>query len=239
MQKFIGVAALALSVITQSGCDGQRLVGSGNVSTETRTVGEYHKVALKGFMDVEFTQGPAQAAVIEAEDNIIPYITLEVHGDQLVVDIKDHISIKSHKDVKIRLTAPDVHQLSLSGSGNLRIMNTLENEEPVKINLAGSGNVEGAVNSPKISASSAGSGNISLKGETKDLDLNIAGSGNFEGEELHTESTDITIAGSGNADVHASVRLEAKIMGSGDVSYKGSPQVSSKIVGSGSVHKKG
>jgi hypothetical protein len=237
MKKIICLSAFTLLIATQFSCNGQRINGSGNVTTETRNVGAYHKVELKGSMDVEFTQGPAQAAVIEAEDNVIQYVRLEVHGDELVVDLKDHISLKSHKGIKIKLTAPDVNELALSGSGNIRITNTLQNDEPVRLKLSGSGNIEGAVNSPEVKASSAGSGNIKLTGETKDLDVNMAGSGNFEGADLHSENAEITIAGSGNADIHASMKLEAKIAGSGDVRYKGNPAVSSKIAGSGSVHK--
>jgi carbon monoxide dehydrogenase subunit G len=237
MKKIICISAFTLLVATQYSCNGQRINGSGNVTTETRNVGDYEKISLKGSMDIEFTQGPARAAVIEAEDNVIPYVRLEVHGDELVVDLKDHISLKTHKGIKIRLTAPDVNELALSGSGNIHVTNTLENANPVRVKLSGSGNIEGAVNSPEVKASSAGSGNIRLAGETKDLEVSMAGSGDFEGADLHSETARVTIAGSGNADVHASVKLDAKIAGSGDVSYKGNPEVSSKIAGSGSVHK--
>jgi len=238
MKKVLYVSGLALVLFALQSCGGRRLKGSGNVSTETRTIsGSYGKVALKGSMDVEFTQGPAQPAIIEADDNILPYIELNVHDDELVVDMKDDISIRSHHGIKIKITAPDVYQLSLAGSGNIVVTNTLENTEPVRFKLTGQGNVVAAVNSPKVIASSAGSGDMKLKGETKDLEVSMAGSGNFDGGELHTENTKVTIAGSGNADVHASMKLNAKIVGSGDVSYKGSPEVTSNIAGSGSVHK--
>lgn len=238
MKKVLYVSGLTLLLFALQSCGGRRLKGSGNVSTETRSIGgSYSKVALKGSMDVEFTQGPAQAAIIEADDNILPYIELAVHDDELVVDMKDDISIKSHHGIKIKLTAPDVYELSLAGSGNIIVTNTLGSTEPVRFKLSGAGNVDATVNSPQVIASSAGSGDIKLKGETKDLEVSMAGSGNFEGGELHTETTKVTIAGSGNADVHASVKLNAKIVGSGDVSYKGSPEVTSSIAGSGSVHK--
>lgn len=237
MKKIICFSAIALLLVSQYSCDGQRINGSGNVTTETRSVGDYEKVVLKGAMDIEFTQGPAQPAVIEAEDNIIQYVRLELHGNELVVDLKDHVSVKTHNGIKIKLTAPDVNYLSLAGSGNIHITNTLENHDGVRLKLSGSGNIDGAVNSPEVEASSAGSGNIKLSGETKDLEISLAGSGNFEGGDLHSENAEISIAGSGNVDVHASVKLEAKIAGSGDVRYKGNPEVSSKVAGSGSVRK--
>lgn len=237
MKKIICISAITLLIASQYSCDGQRVNGSGNMTTETRTVGDYEKVVLKGSMDIEFTQGPAQPAVIEAEDNIMQYVRLEVHGSELVVDLKDHISVKTHKGIKIKLTAPDVNFLSLAGSGNIHITNTLENTDAVRLKLSGSGNIDGTVNSPEVEASSAGSGNIKLSGETKDLEISLAGSGNFEGSDLHSENAQVSIAGSGNVDVHASVKLEAKIAGSGDVRYKGTPSVESKIAGSGSVRK--
>ncbi|MCF6403833.1 DUF2807 domain-containing protein [Chitinophaga filiformis] len=237
MKKIICFSAITLLIASQYSCNGQRVNGSGNVTTQTRTVGDYEKVVLKGSMDVEFTQGPAQAAVVEAEDNIMQYVRLEVHGSELVVDLKDHISVKTNKGIRIKLTAPDVNSLSLAGSGNIHITNTLQNSDGVRVKLSGSGNIDGTVNSPEIEASSAGSGNIKLTGETKDLEISLAGSGNFEGGDLHSENARVSIAGSGNVDVHASVKLEAKIAGSGDVRYKGSPEVSSRIAGSGSVRK--
>jgi len=238
MKKIIGASLLVLAAGTQSGCGGERINGSGNVSTETRTVGDFHKIALKGSMDIEFTQGPDRGIVIEAEDNLLPFIKTEVDDEELVVDIRDNVSLKSHNGIRVKVTAPDVYQLVLAGSGNMKLINTLQNEEPIRLKLVGSGNVEGAVNSPEVKVSSAGSGNISLSGETKNLDVDIAGSGDFEGKDLHTEHTKVTIAGNGNADVHASVKLEANLVGSGDVSYTGSPEISSKIAGSGSVRKR-
>lgn len=238
MRKFICIPALALLFTFFVACNSrERINGSGNVVTESRSVGDYEKVVLKGSMDIEFTEGPLQAAEIQAEDNIMPFVRMEVHGDELVVDLKDHVSLKSNKGIRIKLTAPDVHELILAGSGNIHITNTLQSDDLIRLKLSGSGNIEGAVNSPEVKVTSVGSGNITLTGETRDLDINIAGSGNFEGSDLHTENTDITIAGSGDANVHASRNLEAKIAGSGDVRYKGSPNVSSKIAGSGSVKK--
>jgi hypothetical protein len=189
-------------------------------------------------MNLEFTQGPEKEAVIEADDNIIPYILLEKEGNELVIRMKDNISVNSHKDIIVRLTAPDVTEFSLSGSGNINLKNTIEQDSPIRFKLAGMGDIEGRVNSPAVKISSAGSGNINLEGETKDLNISIAGSGNFKGTGLHTENTTVSIAGSGDAAVHASVTLVAKIAGSGDINYSGNPTVTSKIAGSGSVHKR-
>lgn len=238
MKQIFSFTALVLLAISQTGCDGERVKGSGQMSSETRKLGEYHAISLRGGMDIEFTNGPQEDAVIEAEDNILPLIETEIKGDQLIVRMKPGTHISTKKDIKVKLTAPDIEELSLAGSGNIVGTNEWDHNSAVRLSLSGSGNITlGAVNAPGVKASIAGSGDIHLKGETRDLDVAIAGSGNFDGYNLHTESTSVNIAGSGDANVHASVNLNVKVGGSGDVSYRGTPQITSHIAGSGSVRK--
>ncbi|SFD10370.1 Putative auto-transporter adhesin, head GIN domain [Chitinophaga sp. CF118] len=230
--------SLTLLAFTLFSCDVRHIKGSGHTTTISKKLGSYHKIEVKGPMDVYLTQGPEQEAVIEGDDNILPYIELVEENDRLIIRQKHNISLSFHDNIKVRLTAPSVTELSLSGSGNIKLINTLDNEEMVKMNVSGSGDISGTVHSPEINVNVTGSGNIKAGGETRDLEVNIAGSGNFEGKSLMAESASVNIAGSGDAEVHASVKLDAKVVGSGDVNYLGNPEVSSKIMGSGSVLKK-
>lgn len=239
MRSLLYCTSFILLSLTLFSCDERhRIKGSGHVSTVNRKLGTYHEIEVKGSMDVYFTQGPEKEAVIEADDNILPYIELVEEGDKLIIRQKNHTSLSSRNDIKIRLTAPDIQLIALSGSGNIKLVNTLENEDGVNISLSGSGDINGTVHAPQVNASIAGSGNMAIAGETRDLEVDIAGSGNFEGKSLMAENVNINIAGSGDADVHSSVKLEAKIVGSGDVNYLGSPQISSKVMGSGSINKR-
>ena len=232
------LATVALISLTLTGCDEHRIKGSGVVSTETRKVDDFHSISLRGPFDIDYTDGPAQDLIVEADDNFLPLIITEVKDGQLIVRLKPHTAVSSHKTMKVTVTAPDVEELSLAGSGTIHVLNDWQSDNPLKVSLAGSGDIIGSVSSPGIKASIAGAGNIKLKGETKDVDVVIAGSGNYYGDNLRAENAEVSISGSGNADVHASVNLKVKIAGSGDVNYKGSPQVDSHISGSGSVHKK-
>lgn len=230
----------AISTISLTSCDvtGQnRVKGSGNVTKEERSVEAFKELSVRGSMDVYLTQGPSKAAVIEAEDNLIPLIEFEREGDKLIIRQKRHTNIHATKPMRVYLTTPELENVGLAGSGNIKLENKFSNDSHMKVSVSGSGNFSGAVNSPEVDASIAGSGNITVEGESRNLDVDIAGSGNFRGQELLSEKADVKIAGSGDANVHASVSLDAKIAGSGDVHYKGTPQVNSKVAGSGSVRK--
>jgi len=235
-------AMVAFSAILMlNSCDvvGQnRVKGNGHVTKEERQVSSFHRVKVEGSMNVFLTPGAAKAAVIEAEDNIIPLIELIQEDGRLIVRVKRGYSISSHKELNVYLTTPDVDEVSLAGSGDIKLTDKFTSSSNVKMALSGSGNIRGEINAPAVKASISGSGDMALKGETKDVNLSIAGSGNFKGDDLLSENVEISIAGSGDADVYASVKLSAKIAGSGDVTYKGTPEVSSSVAGSGTVRKK-
>lgn len=240
MKSISLIVSLITIAASLGSCDvtGQnRVKGSGNITKEERSVGAFKRLSVRGEMDVYVTQGPAKAAIIEAEDNLIPLIELEEEGDELVVRIRRGTWVSTNKDMKVFLTTPELENINLSGSGDIKLEGKFSNNTHMKLSLSGSGNLSGTVNSPVVDARIAGSGDMDVNGETRELDVDIAGSGDFEGEQLMSEKAEVTIAGSGNANVHASVKLDAKIAGSGNVHYKGSPQVSSKVAGSGSVVK--
>lgn len=236
--KLLSFLSLTLLAVFLYSCDGRQVRGSGVTATDNRKVSDFQELEVKGSMDVYFTDGPLQEAVIEADDNILPYIELVNEGDKLIIRTKKNHQFSTHDDIKITLSAPDVRAISLSGSGNIKVTNTLENDDAVKLNISGSGDITALVHSPEVKVNVTGSGNIKVGGETRDLDLNVAGSGNFEGKELMAESASVNVAGSGDAELHASVKLDVKVVGSGNVEYHGNPEVVSKIMGSGGLSKK-
>ncbi|NSL88419.1 head GIN domain-containing protein [Chitinophaga solisilvae] len=232
------VVVAVLALLQSCNVTGQnRIKGSGNVIKEERNIPSFTRIKVEGSMNLYLSQGPAKAALIEAEDNVAPLVEFVEEDGKLKVRFKRNTSINTHKGVNIYLTTPEVSEVALAGSGDVKLMDKFNSREDMAIKLSGSGNLKGSVNAPAVKASIAGSGDMFLDGETKNVSVSIAGSGDFEGEGLLSEDAKVTIAGSGSASVHASVKLEAKIAGSGDIKYKGTPQVSSSVAGSGSVRK--
>src|SRR5690606_6445715 len=60
--------------------------GSGNVIIEKREVQKnFDKIRVSSLLKVELEQAPNYEIIVEADDNIIPYITTEVEGNTLKV----------------------------------------------------------------------------------------------------------------------------------------------------------
>src|SRR5690606_36092558 len=107
--------------------------------------------------------------------------------------------------------------------------------EQLELNLAGSGEILGAVDVSILDIDITGSGNVKLSGQALDTWLKLAGSGKLEAYDLSAENYDIQINGSGNADVTVQENLKVDISGSRSVNYKWNPSIDSKISGSGKV----
>ena len=239
MKNFI-FSTLIIIVISISGCVfiGHRVNGNGNVIKENRDLASFHAVHVEGSMNVYVVQGEAKPAVIEAEENIIPYLETTVDNGRLFIHYRDNTWVSAHKEVKVYITAPAIDELHMEGSGEIIAQNKIINDHQLWIGVTGSEDKKADVNAPLIKASIAGSGNIDASGETKNVQLDITGSGDYNGYELMTENAKATVTGSGNAYVSASMQLEAHITGSGDINYKGEPQINKNITGSGDVIKK-
>lgn len=77
---------MTLTALLFTACLGKR--GSGNLITEEREVSDFDRVELASDGELMLTQGGSESLIIEAEDNVMSYITSEVRGGTLVLGLK-------------------------------------------------------------------------------------------------------------------------------------------------------
>ena len=216
---------------------GKTVKGNGKMTTVTRTTDDYEGIRCAGSMDFELVAGQEGKITIEAEENLMEHIVTEIKNGQLVVKVKKNVNLKPSwgKTFKVTIPFEDIDNVSLAGSGDLITKNTISADD-FEISLAGSGDMNVAVNGQAVSSSIAGSGDIKLTGKTDYLKVKVAGSGDFNGSDLNANNTEVSIAGSGDALVVANQSIKARVAGSGDVVYKGNPdKEDTKVLGSGSI----
>lgn len=235
-------AAILLSMVLMScilSCNwiGKSIHGDGNIITENRKVTKAEKIVLKGNFDIVLVQGKTTSVTIETDENLQKYIIMTESKDELVFKTKSKFNLKSDHGIKIVITTPILTGVHLAGSGNVMGEGKFTGGNELKIDIAGQGDVDLNINTPKVEVDIKGSGNVNLQGETKSASFDIAGTGDCNAEMLKAENARIKIAGNGNVKVYADITLDIKIMGSGDVFYKGNAEVSQKIVGAGNVKK--
>ena len=187
--------------------------GSGNIISESRELNNFTSIILLGSIDVNIKTSESNNCVVVADDNLIPYIKTEVVNNKLNISLNE--SYSSEEKLAVNINTPNYDEVSLSGSGNINILDFKNNN--LSLNISGSGNITG-------------------NGEVETLVVKINGSGNLMSKEIKSKSATITINGSGDGEVFASDSISAKINGSGNIKYFGNPEnVDSIINGSGDI----
>ena len=235
LPKSIVLAVFAFCLLTTASAS---VIGSGNVSTETRSVTGFHSVELLNSADVVITQGETEGVVIQAEDNLIPLLETKVENGTLRIGFTKREEIHFTKRMVVNVSAKTVDAIQLAGSGNITSKSLTPDHFSAKV--AGSGNLGvDHLETGTLAVSIAGSGDVKLAGKAARQTVEVAGSGDYEGGALKSGAATVSIVGTGDCEVAASETLDVNITGSGDVSYYGKPKVTKHVTGTGDVDSLG
>jgi hypothetical protein len=229
--------AKAVTIDIQTGLfnGANRVVGSGKVIEDKRSLGAFSKLRVDSAITINARPGSANMATVRADDNIAPLIMTNIEGDTLIVKIKPNTGVRTESPLVVTVDFTKLTQADLRGSGDLNVQAI--KGELFELSLAGSGDVRiDNAELGKLTARLAGSGDIWVKGKCDDAGYNLAGSGDVHAADMNAKRVNVDIAGSGDVRVHATEALAVQIAGSGDVAYSGNPpKVTSRVVGSGDL----
>jgi hypothetical protein len=190
--------------------------GSGNIQTENREVSNFKTIDVSGAFEVEIVAQKDFSLEVEADDNLLGLIRTEVDGDTL--KIKSEKSIKTGNPMKIRISAPDISGLELSGASKVNLTN---------------------LNNDSLSLGSSGASKIKIEGTTGNFDIEMSGASKLDAENLKAENVSIESSGASNLSVFATNVLKADLSGATNVTYSGSPKsVDKKTSGASCVKEK-
>jgi hypothetical protein len=237
MKKSIQLVVLSVLFFTAIGNSQNRVKGNGKVITEKRTTAGYDEINVSGFFDVVLISGTEGAISIQGEENLLPYIKVEVDGNILKIYTEKNINIDTKKDIVLTVPFKQISFVSLSGSGDVMSKNTIVSPT-FKAKLSGSGDLTLDVKTTDFEANLSGSGDVVLTGNSDSFTSKISGSGDVDALNLETKKANLTISGSGDMKVNCSESLYARVSGSGDIEYKGDPKIKdTKVNGSGEISK--
>ena len=214
------MALLLLAGLVAAGCSTggtfDRLHGSGHIATETRTVEGFDHISVAGGAEVVVEVTGTESLVVEAEDNLLEVLTVEVVDGELRLGVAPHVNIEPTRPIVYRISAASLDGVTISGSALIEAF---------------------PIETDRFDVSIAGSGRVVPLGSVTDLDVTIGGSGRFEGGDLLAQHGSVNVSGSGQALVNVSDELDASVSGSGHIGYQGDPTLRSVLSGSGSIDR--
>lgn len=224
-------------VLTMISCDdwlNDRIEGNSNVVSKTRDITAFNEVVSTGNFDVIITIADSTSLIVQAEENLFPFIMTTVRGQKFYAEIKEDYQLDNNQPINIFLTTPNLEGVILTGSGII-VCDSLTTDL-LSTEITGSGRIEfSKVTAKDVIADIPGSGDIIISGETDRSEFYIPGSGSIQCLDLYQTDCYSNISGSGSIFTNVEDYLEVDISGSGNVYYIGTPEIDSHISGSGQV----
>lgn len=234
---FVILSLLSIILISCSDDDNpvsrQKITGSGNLITESRTIPPFNSINLVTVGNVQLTQGATQSVSVTVDDNVMDYILTTVSNGVLTISSDTGVNVTDF-DLILNITMIDLEDLTLTGVGNIISAGTF-NADVVDLLLHGVGNIDMSLNVDRLNSIFSGVGNFQLLGSADRHQIIHSAVGNMNAYSLVTDTTIAVLSGVGNAYVFANDTLDATITGMGSLYYKGDPAVHQTITGQGRV----
>lgn len=218
----------------------QKVVGNKEVTTQTRTVGNYDRITVTGPMEVQLIAGNEGKIDIEAESNLLEFIETEVSGGTFKISIQKGVNLEPSRNYPIKITVPfeSLDAVTLTGSGHIRNNDVIKSRD-FKVNVTGSGNMNLNLITENLESTLTGSGDVKLRGNTNEFKCKVTGSGDVFAYDLKAFIVDASVTGSGDIQVSVENQLDARVSGSGDITYNGEPTKQNfRTSGSGKITKR-
>lgn len=212
----IALPALLMTALALSACHDADL-DTGPLRTETRAVGSFDSIDLKGAARLEVTIGSPASLTVEGRDQVLQRLNTEVQDGTLYIGSKrrDWISMGTSPRIILRVTVPQLVSLNLEGGNDVLL--TGFKGGAAKLRLEGATHLKGI-------------------GEVQELTVFMAGAGYADLKDLVVDDAKITVAGVGSVLVHPRNSLDATMNGVGAILYTGNPrEVSTHMNGLGTI----
>ena len=174
--------------------------GSGNVASEKRDLSGFKSVDVGGVFQVEIVAQKDFSVEVMADDNLLPLIRTSVEGGTLHIDTERRISPTS--PVRVRISAPDIEKLEVSGVANVTVSD---------------------VKNSALALDTSGASKIALTGETAKLTIDVSGASKIDAENLKTVDASVDASGASKISVNVSGELRSDLSGASRVTYSGAP----------------
>lgn len=194
--------------------------GSGNVVTETRNIGSFKSINASNAVHVDVAMGAKESVVVEADDNIMPYVETTISGGTLRIKLRDLNSL-TNATINIHVTMPDVAGLDASSSAEIQSKGTLTGSGKIDLESSSAAKIDVDINAPAVTASASSAGEIIAKGRTKSIDANASSGASVKAEDLHAENAKAEASSGANVNVFASISIDGTASSGGDVRYTG------------------
>lgn len=216
------------------GADEAGVPGSGEITTESRTVDGFDRLVFASEGTVIVTQADAASLAIETDDNLHEYLESEDAGGELLISTAEDIDLAPSRSIIFRVGVTDLSRIELAGAGEIALERL--DGTALEVVLSGAGDITiDELQVERVTVGHGGVGTIRLAGAADEQNVTVSGVGSYDSGELASRIAQVEASGTGKATVWVTDDLTLIVSESGSVQFYGSPTVTEDISGLGNV----
>lgn len=198
-------------------CNGEKIKGNGEISSQTRPVPAFTKIAIKGPFTLVAQRNWPRAVAVTSDANLQPYIKTMVENGTLEIYTQKGYNLQPTGPIMVQVSTRKLQQIAAEGKC---IVNASD------------------LNADVFEFDVRGGCQANLAGHVDAAKFNVDGAIRIDAKTLLSKQTELDIKGAAQASVYATQKLDVKISGAGQVTYYGKPPVINQaIFGSGELIK--
>ena len=260
MKNLKPIALLLFVVFTMTSCLDflrERVEGSGNViKKEDYNINGFSKISIATGINAYVKMGDTESIIVEADDNILELIRVEIAGDELSVYLDAKIG--DYKKMDVYITTKELEAVKASSGANVDIESVV-NAEKLFCKASSGANIEISANVTNFEGDASSSGQINIgaltankatlemssgaaisieNGAAENLNVRASSAGNLRAYNVEAQTCDADASSGGSININVIKTLLAEASSGGNVNFKGSPSIEKMSTSSGgSINK--
>ncbi|MBZ4036764.1 DUF2807 domain-containing protein [Flavobacterium sp. 17A] len=229
--KFI-IATITALLFASCNFNMNAIEGSGNVTTEKRTVnGEFKNISVSNAIDLVIEQSDKTEITVEADDNLQKEIVTKVENGTLIIECK-YSSFRNITSKTVTVKLPAIHKIEASSASTVET-NGLFLGEDITLEASSAASMDMKMESDRISIDAESGSSVGIEGKALSLSVSAASGGSIDAEGLMANDVHADASSGGTLAVRPILSLKADASSGGNIDYSGDPKKVEKSASSG------
>lgn len=210
---------------------GTGIKGSGNITTETRTVNEdFKKIEVSHGIKVIVEQSDNKSITVEADENLQQHIITKIENGVLTIESDEGYNATETPIVKVKM--PLTNGLSTSSGSEITSIGALITEN-IDVESSSGSRINITVEADAIKMESTSGSSIEVGGKALKAETSSSSGSTIDAKKLMANEVVSQTSSGSNTSVYPIVKLDAKASSGSNVSYHKIPKTVLKEESSG------
>ena len=221
--------------MTGSTCFAQ-VTGNGKVVKEDRKITDFRKISVGNAINLEINQGAEEKVVVEADENILPYIKTNVTDGKLEIGVKGNIH--HSKAMNVYVTVKQLSELEAGSAAQVKTEGKIESSD-FKLSSGSGSAVKIGLNCTNLKINTSSGTAVVINGSAQSITVSSSSGSALVTSDLKAEKGDVEASSGAVIVINVTKELKARASSGANVTVQGNPAIRDTDSSSGgSVHYK-